>query len=291
MNYFRREAMDTDSPVAALFASEHLSMVAPLPLADATLIRPDKLDQMAIPISGSVLLIAVPYYMPDGQRNLSQYAVSRDYHLYFEGLFTRLCPSLGSLYPGHRFTGAADNAPILETDAAQKAGLGDVGENGLLLTENAGSYVFLGGIYSTLPAAEYGIPGRMPVTLCTHCGACRAACPSGNCAEKSRCLSALTQKKGELTGTETAILRQYGSAWGCDRCQEVCPVNRNLRPTPVLFFHEARIPYLTPALLASMPDNEFAKRAYSWRGRAVIARNLGILFPISDRKEDGKPCD
>lgn len=279
------------SAIGALLQDEHLDLFAPLPLSGAYFLRPDKLERMGIPLSGSVLLIAVPYYVPNEQRNLSQYAVSRDYHLYFDRLFTRLCPSLETLYPGHRFVGAADNAPICEADAARKTGLGDIGENGLLLTEKYGSYVFLGGIYSTLPAAEYSLPVRDPVVLCTHCGACHTACPSKNCGEKSRCLSALTQKKGRLNESESGLLLQFSSAWGCDRCQEVCPVNRDLLPTPVPFFREARIPYLTPELLDSMADNEFEQRAYSWRGRAVIARNLGILFQTSGKKEDEEPCD
>lgn len=96
------------------------------------------------------------------------------------------------------------------------------------------------------------------------------------------CLSSLTQKKGELTEIEQEMIKKYASAWGCDICQEVCPyTERALKGgsiyTNIEFFKESRTPYLTSEAIENMSDEEFLSRAYSWRGRQTILRNLKIL--------------
>ena len=91
------------------------------------------------------------------------------------------------------------------------------------------------------------------------------------------CLSAVTQKKGELTEEERDYIIEYGSAWGCDICADVCPYSWKAAKTPVKFFYENRTPYLTQDALEKMSDEEFADRAYAWRGRAVIERNLKLF--------------
>jgi epoxyqueuosine reductase QueG len=91
----------------------------------------------------------------------------------------------------------------------------------------------------------------------------------------------LTQKKGELTPAEAAAIREGGLLWGCDACQLACPHNRRViragRDTPLPYFTEDRLPRLTGDVLSAMPDEAFYSRAYSWRGRPVIARNLRIF--------------
>ena len=91
------------------------------------------------------------------------------------------------------------------------------------------------------------------------------------------CLSAVTQKKGELTDDEREYILQYGSAWGCDICADVCLFSQKAAVTPIEFFYEDRTPYLTIETLQNMTDEEFAQRAYAWRGKAVIERNLKLL--------------
>lgn len=167
---------------------------------------------------GSVLMMALPYLaVDDGPVNISRYAVPCDYHLVAETLSARLIARLTLLYPGARFAAFADHSPIDERHAAALAGLGVLGDHGLLITERYASYIFLCEIITDLPtdavAEEIG--------YCAHCGACRSACPVG--LDADRCLSALTQKKGKLTDAETALLRRYALVWGCDRCQEACP--------------------------------------------------------------------
>jgi epoxyqueuosine reductase QueG len=62
--------------------------------------------------------------------------------------------------------------------------------------------------------------------------------------------------------------------WGCDTCQDVCPMNKNPAITPISFFHKDIISVLTSEVINSMTDEEFSQRAYSWRGKNTILRNL-----------------
>ena len=90
----------------------------------------------------------------------------------------------------------------------------------------------------------------------------------------------MTQKKGEFTESEKALVKKYG-LWGCDICTEVCPHTKKAKAngtiySPIKFFSENALPFLTSELLESMDDQEFSKRAYSWRGRETITRNAKI---------------
>ena len=217
----------------------------------------------------SVIVFLVPYYVGEEKRNISKYAVSRDYHLFMRGLFDGVCETLSEKY-GAVFCGMADSAPINEVKAAAYAGLGMIGDNGMLINGKYGAYVFIGAIY-TDAVFEYADD---KTSHCPHCGKCRAACPMK---EGRDCLSAVTQKKGALTEAEVSYILQYGSAWGCDICADVCPFSKKAAKTPISFFYEDRTPYLTPELLQGMTDEQFAERAYAWRGRSVIERNLNLL--------------
>ena len=94
------------------------------------------------------------------------------------------------------------------------------------------------------------------------------------------CLSALTQKKGALTPEEQDALRRHPLIWGCDDCQLVCPLNRaalsGAHDTPLAFFRAERLLCLTPEALAGMPEECFRERAFAWRGRAPLERNLAL---------------
>ena len=130
-----------------------------------------------------------------------------------------------------------------------------------------GSYVFIGEIVTNMPLPPTG--GE--VAYCEDCGACVTAC-HGACLPDSRdtCVSAITQKKGELSVREIALIKQNGLIWGCDRCQEVCPHNRDVVIAPHPCFDS-----FTSCFIENDPD--FKKRAYAWRGEAVIRRNIEIL--------------
>jgi epoxyqueuosine reductase len=129
--------------------------------------------------------------------------------------------------------------------------------------------VFIGEIFTDIKTEKTNL---QKIHFCPGCGACRENCPSPDL-----CLSALTQKKGVLASDEQLLIKKYGCGWGCDICQNICPCNRDARETPVGFFRTELIPYLNTEMLDSMSDAEFGLRAYSWRKRETIKRNLKIL--------------
>ena len=254
-----------------------VKIAAPIALSNCDIVREHKLKRVGFNEYDSLfaVIIAVPYLTPQKSRNISAYAVPRDYHLYFKELFSSIIPILEATFPGKHFVGFADDSPINERDAAAKAGMGIIGDNGMLITEKYSSYVFLGEIITDLPL-ECEIK---PIKHCQGCGKCKEVCPISECGQ---CLSALTQKKGELTVEEMAIIKKYGYAWGCDKCQEVCPhtlraIKNATIYTDIDFFKKDTIPTLSSAILDAMSDEDFEKRAYSWRKRETVKRNLDLL--------------
>ena len=257
---------------------KNIELIGAVPLSACRITRPYLLERAKIQ-NGTVFMLAVPYYTPaceDANRCISAYAVSRDYHLFFEELQKELLPILSEKFPSNRFAVFADHSPIQELHAAACAGLGVIGKNGLLLTPKYGSYVFLGEIITDIEiACEVH-----EVNFCENCGLCASACPT-IVSEKSLCLSALSQKKGELSEEEKNILFSTGTVWGCDKCQECCPYNQRAKKagtiySPIPFFNIDTLPSPTPEKIENMTDEEFATRAYSWRGRETILRNVKI---------------
>ena len=224
--------------ISFLLSEQGLSCFAPVPLSACKIFRPYLLERAQISPEGTAVMIAVPYIVRDSvPGNLSEYAKSRDYHLFF-------------------------------------AGLGRIGDHGLLITEPYASFVFLGEIITDAP-----IPCTpSEIRFCEKCGLCRRCCPTG--CDKTGCLSAVTQKKGELTPKEIALIASNGSVWGCDLCQKVCPHAKKVYEsgsvyTEIPFFKEKRTPFLTRTLIESMSDKEFSERAFAWRGRQPLLRHFG----------------
>ena len=226
--------------------------------------------------NGSVIIFAVPYFTHKASEksNISSYAVSRDYHLFFKSLFDDIIGELEIKFPDNKFAGFTDHSPINEIRAAAKSGLGVIGKNNLLITEKYSSFVFIGEIITDIILES----NEIEIELCSSCGACEDACPVNM--DISKCLSSLTQKKGELTPEEISRLAQHPLVWGCDACQLVCPYNKLVikkkTDTPIPYFREQRCVTLTEETLLDMSEQAFSQRAYAWRGKTVILRNLHI---------------
>lgn len=220
----------------------------------------------------TVIVCLFPYYLGDDEyegSDISKYAVVPDYHDTIINQLTDVCSKLKKLYPDEEFVTFTDNSPVPEVYAAVNAGLGVRGKNGLFISNEYGSWVFIGEIITTKEYCESSVNK----TECLNCGLCIKSCPTGSISENginsATCLSDITQRKGELNEIEKKHIADSGCIWGCDICQNVCPMNKNIMINPLeAFKKEIR--------LKADADN-LEGRAYAWRGRKVIERNIKIL--------------
>ena len=271
MNGVREVFMD--KRIKDFFARENIEYYAALGYNDVTEINPRLRERKGID-ARSIIIFLLPYYSSDTE-NLSRYAASMDYHIIIRDVTERLVALINEIYPGSVAQGFGDHSPIDERGAALSAGLGILGENGLIINEKYGTYVFIADVVTDVPAEVIGASKPLPVLKCEGCGACKKACPTGILSgDGTDCLSAITQKKGELSEYEMNLMLKFNTVWGCDECQSSCPHNASPVETPIEFFKKDRITRLTSDLLSRMDDEEFSKRAFAWRGRKTVERNL-----------------
>ena len=158
---------------------------------------------------------------------ISRYALGRDYHKVMRKKLAALAERINKIAGPHNFRALVDSAPVLERGLAQKAGLGWIGKNTMLINSKAGSWFFLGEIYTNLP-----LPIDPP-QITEHCGSCSACidiCPTQaivapHRVDARRCISYLTiELKGSIP---EEFRRAIGNRiYGCDDCQLVCPWNK-----------------------------------------------------------------
>jgi len=165
---------------------------------------------------------------------VARYALGRDYHKVLRGRLRQLAEKIAGEIGDFGYRVFTDSAPVMEVELARKAGLGWRGKHTLLLAREAGSFFFLGDIYTDLP-----LPLDAPVG--EHCGSCTKCldvCPTHAIVapyvvDARRCISYLTI---ELKGSIPVELRPLvgNRVFGCDDCQLVCPWNRyaQLAPEP-----------------------------------------------------------
>ena len=227
--------------------------------------------------AASVLVCLFPYYTGEHkERNISRYAMVTDYHMIAGEYLNRFCKALQEVFPQNQFEPFTDNSPIREVSAAFHAGLGRRGKNGLILHPKYGSYVFIGEVVTDLV-----LQPDQPLSPqeCIGCGKCQNVCPQGAlqsdgsvCLE--RCRSHITQKKGELTDWEIEQIQNGGLIWGCDICNDVCPMNQEAKVlTPVPEFLESAVAVLD----AEVAERLIKTRAYNYRGKKTILRNIQLL--------------
>jgi len=190
-------------------------------------------------VPGTVRIIAVRMnYWPaqardawdvvrDGVRAfVSRYAMGRDYHTVLRKRLQRLADRVGAAVEGFHYRAFTDSAPVMEVELGTKAGLGWRGKHTLLLNREAGSYFFLGEIYTDL-----ALPVDKPQD--DHCGTCQKCmdvCPTQAIVapyeiDARRCISYLTIEHKSTIPEELRPL-MGNRIYGCDDCQLVCPWNR-----------------------------------------------------------------
>ncbi|TAN52972.1 MAG: tRNA epoxyqueuosine(34) reductase QueG [Betaproteobacteria bacterium] len=156
---------------------------------------------------------------------VARYARGRDYHKLLRARLQRLCDRIGGEVAPFRYRVFCDSAPVMEVELAVKAGIGWRGKNTLLLAREAGSYFFLGEIFTSLPLPLDGAAGEH----CGSCSACLDACPTQAIRapyqlEARRCISYLTiELKGPIPQALRALVGNR--VYGCDDCQSCCPWN------------------------------------------------------------------
>jgi epoxyqueuosine reductase len=164
--------------------------------------------------------------LDDGQRAfVSRYALGRDYHKLLRARLQKLADRIGEQTGEFNYRAFTDSAPVMEVDLARSSGLGWRGKHTLLLDREAGSYFFLGELFTDLPLTA-------DTQVTDHCGTCTAcidACPTGAITAPYRldarlCISYLTI---ELRGDIPEPLRPLlgNRIYGCDDCQLACPWN------------------------------------------------------------------
>jgi len=191
-------------------------------------------------VEGTVRIISVrlDYFPPDALNAntvlsakdlgyISRYALGRDYHKVLRNRLQKLAKTIEDKYGNFGYRAFVDSAPVLEKALAEKAGLGWIGKHSNLLTSDAGSWFFLGELYTNLPLP---IDPPLPKSHCGSCTACISACPTDAIVapykvDARRCISYHTI---ELKGSIPVEFRKAmgNRIYGCDDCQLVCPFNK-----------------------------------------------------------------
>jgi epoxyqueuosine reductase len=252
------------------------------------------------PAARSVVVVLDNYYQPDGPEDrrppkVAKYARGRDYHRVTLERLDRLGRWLRD--QGATFTRSfADAGPVPERELAQRAGLGWIGKNTMLLHPGLGSFFFIGSVFTDLV-----IPLDAPFAS-DHCGSCTRcldACPTGafvapRVLDATRCISYLTiEQKGPIPDALASHLD--GWAFGCDVCNDVCPWNhRFARPTAVPAFRSAgHLRGVDADTLERMDEETFARRfggtPLERPGLAGMRRNVrAALTGVSPGGPDAK---
>ncbi len=232
-----------------------------------------------------------PYYVKGEKGNISMYARGEDYHLVAEKKLEKIAGEMVGL-GASKTEIHVDKGKLNDRMAAFRAGLGFFGKNGMLICEEYGSYFFIGQIVHDLD-----VETDKPIEKnCMSCGECVRHCIGQALGTDSfdieKCVSHISQKKGELTSGEQELIQKGGLCWGCDVCQSVCPHNRDLETTAMPEFRENRIMRLELCDLEGLSNKAFKEKyknyAFNWRGKGVLLRNLRILSSVEDGNNEEK---
>jgi len=260
--------------------------------------RRRKHPRINVPESLAVVVLLENYYWPDADADLqapriAKYARGEDYHRVTLRRLDALAEFL--LEHGARVAHSyVDSGPVPERELAQRAGLGWIGKNTMLIRPGAGSFFFIGSIFTDLP-----LPPDPPSTT-DHCGSCTRcldACPTEAFVEPhvldaTRCISYLTiEQRGPIP--EPLAERLEGYAFGCDICNDVCPWNQRFaQPTAVAELRPRHsLAGADETLFDTMDEDEFQRRygasALERPGLAGMRRNVRAALGSLHRQERG----
>lgn len=253
--------------------------------------RPDAISRRldpgaALPGCRTIVVTTLSYAPVPDESHVARYALGRDYHAWFEERLDALGDVIRSHDPTAEVKRYVDYGPVLERDHAQRAGLGWIGKNTMLIDPVYGSWLLLGELLTTLDIEP---DAAFEADRCGTCRRCIDACPTDAILEHRsvdarRCISYLTI---ELKGSIPLELREAMGTrvFGCDICQEVCPWNRDPDPGEPGFLREGRpVPYddlrtWAERLLGMSADEyrtAYAETPLARPGRDAMLRNLCV---------------
>jgi len=223
-----------------------------------------------LPNAKSVIVLAYNYYTgfdyPDEktlklqeQGKISRYAWGDDYHDVIFKKLKEISLFLKTLDRKSESKCYVDTGPILEKQWAVKAGIGWQGKNGMLITKEYGSYVFLGVIITT---TEFE-PNTKMKDYCGKCTKCINACPTSAIIEpkvidSNKCISYWTiEAKPDKEIPENISKNLNNWIFGCDICQEVCPWNKFKKINRDEFFKPRNKTFLSQKEIDNMTDDNF----------------------------------
>ncbi len=240
---------------------------------------------------------------------IARYAWGRDYHRLLGGKLKRVAAALSARYPSERFRSFTDATPLAERHYAEAAGVGFTGRNTLLISSQYGSWFLIGEILSTMALPASGPPEGRHGACPSGCRRCLDVCPTGALVasgeiDASRCISYLTiEHKGSIRESLRPLMGDW--LFGCDLCQEVCPLNLQAKATGEKDFlaWRAGSSRELAAVLAIADEAEFtrhfagsplmrARRSGLLRNACIVAANLGareLLPRLRERTLDSDP--
>lgn len=248
-----------------------------------------KTPQQIMPEARAVIVVLDNYYPPDTEADASaprvaKYARGADYHRVTGDRLDLLAEYLRS-HGAELSRTFADAGPVPERELAQRAGLGWIGKNTMLVRPDTGSFFFIGSVFTDL-ALEADAPFELD--RCGSCTRCLDACPTAafvapRLLDATRCISYLTiEQKGPIPDDMAGSLQGY--AFGCDICNDVCPWNQRFAtPTEVPQF-QASNPLKDAAadLFEGMTDEQFTARfgdtPFERPGLQGMRRNLRAAY-------------
>jgi epoxyqueuosine reductase len=197
----------------------------------------ERLDvRRLVPDARTVVSLACNYYVWDAELEcspVSRYARGRDYHATLQDRLRALRRLLDAKWPGVRMYATVDTGPVMEKVWAVRAGIGYVGRNGCLITPRFGSWVFLA--TAVLDAEVDRYADSVVADACGACSLCVSACPTeailpNRAVDARQCLSYQTiENAGRVPEPLRPSLENL--VFGCDICQQVCPLNAAPVPT------------------------------------------------------------
>lgn len=253
----------------------------------------DRLDVgRLVPGARTVVALACNYWRGDEEGPIARYARGRDYHYTLKDRLRALRRSLRAEAPQVRDYGSVDATAVMEKVWAARAGLGYVGRNGCLITEKFGSWVLLAAL---ILDAEVDAYAKGPADdRCGTCNLCVSACPTtaivaDGVVDAGKCLSYQTIEN-EAAVPEGVRLAMGDLVFGCDICQDVCPLNRaplvagdRFAPRPVSAMGVAQLAALTQAEFSALAAGTPLVRAKYDGVRRNAAYALGAARDASAR--------